>query len=278
MSLEDRLLDVRHVALDLDGTVYCGDTAFPWTRPFLATLAELGIGRSFLTNNSSRSREEYVEHLRSFGVEAAVEDISSSSRAVADLLRADYPQVRRLFVLGTPGLCEELTHEGYSVGDGSAQDGAGDEPQAVVVGFDTTLTYERLCRAAYWIERGKPFLATHVDRVCPSEAATLLVDCGSLCACLESATGRPPVVAPGKPDAHLLRELMRRLVLAPGEIAMVGDRLYTDIRMARDAGVVSVLVLSGESTRDDASRSDDTPDLVVEHLGELGELLRRVRR
>lgn len=275
MNPLSRLPNVRHVALDLDGTLYRDDTLFPWSAPFLAALERLGIGRSFVTNNSSRSRRQYREHLSAMGVEARTSDIHSSSQAAVELLREDYPEVRRLFVLGTPGLREELAEEGFSTGDDDAHEG---EPQAVLVGFDRTLTYERLCRAAYWISRGLPFLATHVDRVCPTDAPTVLVDCGALCACLEAATGRAPRVAPGKPDPRVLASIARAQSLEPGQVAMVGDRLYTDVRMARAAGALAVLVLSGEATREDAARSSEPPDLVVEHLGELGELLEQSRR
>jgi hypothetical protein len=119
-------------------------------------------------------------------------------------------------------------------------------PQAVVVGFDMTLSYDRLCKAAYWISTGLPFIATHPDMVCPTDQSTVLVDCGAICACLTAATGRWPVVL-GKPDPAILLNLCVRHAVAPEEMAMVGDRIYTDIVMAQKAGAVAVLVLSGEA-------------------------------
>lgn len=267
------LEDVRHLALDLDGTVYRGGSVLPHTAGFLETLRELGIGRSFLTNNSSRSREGYVEHLRSLGIEAGIEDVFSSTMAAAELLRREHPRARRLWVLGAPGLQSELEREGWAL----CADDPGDEPDAVVVGYDTTLSFERLCRTAWWIGRGIPFIATHLDRVCPTDEPTLRVDCGALCACLESATGRGPDAAPGKPDLGMLRGIQERLGLGAGELAMVGDRLYTDIRMANAAGIPGVLVLTGETRAEDLPGSPDRPDLVVEHLGELGDRLREAR-
>jgi NagD protein len=147
-----------------------------------------------------------------------------------------------------------------------------DAPEAVVVGFDTTLSYDRLCRAAYWIERGLPFVATHPDLVCPTDEPTVLVDCGSICACLSAATGRKPVVL-GKPDPNILLELCARHCLQPRQVAMVGDRIYTDMAMAERAGTWAVLVLSGEATAADAAALSPPPDLVVGDVGELGQLM-----
>ena len=117
-----------------------------------------------------------------------------------------------------------------------------------VVGFDTELTFARLCRAAYWISKGKPFIATHPDRICPTDQPTVLVDCGAICAALEQAAGRGPDVVLGKPDPCMLRGILSRHALAPEQLAMVGDRLYTDMAMARRAGALGVLVLTGETT------------------------------
>src|SRR5439155_27233543 len=159
-------------------------------------------------------------------------------------LRKHLPAAQAIAVLGTPSLCRQFEEAGFQV--------TWDSPQAVVVGFDTTLTYERLCRAAYWISTGLPFIATHPDLVCPTDEATVLVDCGAICACLTAATGRTPVVL-GKADPSILLELCARHGLSPGQLAMVGDRIYTDMAMAQAAGALAVLVLSGEATAGDAA-------------------------
>jgi NagD protein len=189
----------------------------------------------------------------------------TSSQAAIELLRREYPRVRRLFVLGTPELRREFEEAGFEDSD--------DAPELVMVGFDRTLAYERLCRAAWWLAAGLPFVATHPDRICPTDEATVLVDCGALCACLESATGRVPDAIAGKPELTMLEGIRRRHGLEKDELAMVGDRLYTDIRMARAAGVFAVLVLSGETQRSDLERAVDRPHLVVEDVGELADLL-----
>jgi HAD superfamily hydrolase (TIGR01450 family) len=264
-----RLRKLRHVALDMDGTIYKGETLFPATIPFLNLLKGQGIGHTFLTNNPSKSVAEYVAHLRSMGIEAAADQIYTSTRTTINVLQKNFPKVRRLFVLGTSGLFDELKAAGYEL----TPDDPNAPPDAVLVGFDTTLTYSRLCRTAWWISQGKPFFATNPDRVCPTNEPTVLVDCGSITAALEKATGRSPEAVPGKPDSAMLRGILNRHSLAPENLAMVGDRLYTDMKMARRTGTLGVLVLTGEATAAEARKFTPAPDLVVPTLAEFGELL-----
>ncbi|HEV2292519.1 MAG TPA: HAD-IIA family hydrolase [Tepidisphaeraceae bacterium] len=268
-----RLSQIRHFALDLDGTLYLGGRVFPWTVPFLDHLEELGIGHTFFTNNSSRSTREYVEHLRKMGIDATADDIYSSTHSTLDYLRQERPRVRRLFVLGTPGLQQEFAENGFALVGDAVGGGSGDEPDAVIVGFDTTLTFARTSRAAYWLARGKPFIATHPDRICPTDQPTVLPDCAAICALLTTATGRTPDAVLGKPSAGMLEGVRKRHGIAAHEIAVVGDRLYTDMAMARAAGALGILVLSGETTAEQVECDSPAPDLVVANVGELGRLL-----
>jgi NagD protein len=277
----ERLARVRHVALDLDGTLYLGANLFAATPRFLDDLRELGITHSFLTNNSSYSRGQYVRKLAAMGISAEPEEVRISTHAAADYLHLHHPGARRLFVLGTPALQGELADLGFEVVDPEPTASAL-APSAVVVGFDRTLTYDRLCRAAWWIRQGVLFIATHPDRTCPTNEATILVDCGAICAALTSATGRAPIVV-GKPDARMLAGLQRTKQLAAGELAMVGDRLYTDMMLARNAGAIGVLVLTGEATLEQAQaaaaeNAPHRPDLVVSDLHDLRLALRRARQ
>ncbi len=265
-----RLREIRHVALDMDGTIYKGGTLFACTLPFLAQLRALGIGCSFLTNNPSKSAADYLAHLQRLGVPAAPEQLYTSAQATIDHLRTRRPELRRLFVLGTPSMLAEFARAGFTL---TAEDAA-DVPDAVVVGFDLTLTYARLCRAAWWIQQGKPYLATNPDRVCPTDQPNVLVDCGSICAALETATGRAPDLVFGKPDPSMLTGITERHRLQPRQVAMVGDRIYTDVLMAQRAGALGVLVLTGEATADDAARAQPAPELVLPSLAEFGALLR----
>jgi HAD superfamily hydrolase (TIGR01450 family) len=265
------LANIRHIVLDMDGTIYLGGTLFPTTLPFLANLERRGIGYSFVTNNCSHSRAEYLKKLRGIGIEARRESLSTSAHATIHYLCSTLPSVKRLFVLGTAGLDSEFRDAGFDVVDA--------DPDAVIVGFDTGLTYDRLSHTAYWISQGLPYIATHPDRVCPTDRPIVLPDCGAICALLESATGRRPDAIPGKPSPAMLHAVQNAHRLEPSEIAMVGDRLYTDIRMARDAGAVGVLALTGETTQADVDRADpaDRPDFIISDLAELTELIERTR-
>lgn len=269
-----RLSAIRHVALDMDGTIYRGGTLFETTEPFLALLKELGIGYTFLTNNPSKSAKDYLAHLREIGITATEGQLYTSSQCTVEYLKEKWPTIRRLFILGTPSMCAEFSAAGFTL----LPDSPESEPDAVVVGFDTTLTYSKLCRAAWWIHLDKPYFGTNPDRVCPTDQPTVLVDCGALCAALETATGRKPSAVLGKPDPAMIRGILHHHGLEPGQLAMVGDRLYTDMAMARRAGALGVLVLTGEADAAAVARHSPAPDLVVADLAELGAQLRRARR
>ena len=277
---KEKLSRIRHLALDMDGTIYLGSRIFPFTIPFLEKMKAAGIGISFLTNNPTRSVQDYLDKLAKMGIEATEDGMYTTSLAAIDYIKEHHPQARRLFLLGTPSMAEQFRKAGYE----ECADDPGDIPDVLVVAFDTTLTYSRLCRAAYWASQGIPYVAPHPDRVCPTDKPTVLVDCGSLQKCIEHATGRKPDIVLGKPDPTMLQGIMHRHGLKPEEIAMVGDRIYTDTAMAHNAGAVGVLVLSGETTMEtvkkvqaDAATNPEPefypPDLVVNNIAELGELL-----
>ncbi len=273
--MEHALSKIKHVALDMDGTIYLSNTLFPFTLDFLSALTRMGITYSFLTNNPSKSLDDYLLKLSHMGVPVEMEQMYTTTIATIDYIHANYPRARKLFLLGTPSMISQFEQAGFV----SCTDSADDVPDIIVASFDMTLRYERLCRAAWWISQGIPYLATNPDRVCPTDQKTVLVDCGSICACLQSATGRIPDHTLGKPDPSMLDGIRHRLGLKAEEIAMVGDRLYTDIAMARNAGALGVLVLSGESTPDDVKNAPEAsrPDLVVSDIAELGRLLEESR-
>ena len=273
--MSNRLSDIKHVALDMDGTIYLSDTLFPFTLDFLSSLTKMGITYSFLTNNPSKSLSDYMAKLAKMGIPATEDQMYTTTIATIDYIHEHYPHAERLFLLGTPSMISQFEQAGFI----SCEDSADDVPDIIVASFDMTLRYERLCRAAWWISQGITYLATNPDKVCPTDKKTVLVDCGSICACLKSATGRVPDHTLGKPDPSMLDGIRSRMRLAPNQIAMVGDRLYTDIAMARNAGALGVLVLSGESTIEDVNKAPQSskPDLVVENIAELGRLLKESR-
>lgn len=272
-ELKARLAGIRHVALDMDGTIYMGMSLFDYTIPFLNSLKEMGITYSFLTNNPSTSIPDYLKKLAGMGIEATEEEMYTTALATIDYIKTNYPEARRLFLLGTPSMISEFEKAGFE----SVADSAEERPDVLVVAFDKTLEYSRLCRASYWAQQGLPYIATNPDRVCPTDQPTVLVDCGSICKCIEHATGRQPDIVLGKPDPNMLTGVQARYGVKPEEVAMVGDRIYTDIEMAHNAGAFGVLVLSGETTLQIADEAPRQPDLIADSIEVLGELLRASR-
>jgi len=272
-ELRMRLKNIKHVALDMDGTLYNGSTLFPYTIGFLESLKQAGIGYSFLTNNPSKSTQDYLKHLAKMGIPAQGDEMYTSALATIDYLKNNHPTVKRLFILGTPSMIAEFEFNGFI----STADDAIDVPDAVIVGFDSTLVYSRLCRAAWWISKNLIYIATNPDWVCPTDQPIILVDCGAICACLEGATKRSPDIVIGKPDPRMLDGILHRHDLKPFEIAMVGDRLYTDVKMAVNASALGVLVLSGEATLEDTLNADVKADVIADHVAAFGALLLAVK-
>ena len=282
---EEGLRRLKHIALDMDGTIYLGSNIFPFTLNFLERLSAMGIGYSFLTNNPTRSVADYLAKLAKMGIEATEDNMYTTSLAAIDYIKATHPQAKRLFMLGTPSMVSQFEKAGFE----ACADDPEDVPDVLVVAFDTTLVYPRLCRAAWWASQGIPYVATNPDRVCPTDLPTVLVDCGSLQRCIEHATGRKPDIVLGKPDPTMLLGICRRHGIEAGEIAMVGDRIYTDTAMAHNAGAFGVLTLSGETrletalaVAEDAAVNPNPefypPDLIVRDIAELADLLEQVRK
>ena len=269
LQLKEKLAKIKHVALDMDGTIYMGTHLFPFTIPFLEKLTSMGITYSFLTNNPSKSIDDYLLKLKKMGINATEEEIYNTTIATIDYIKAHCPSAKRLFLLGTPSMISQFEKAGFI----STADDAEDVPDIIVAAFDMTLNYSRLCRAAWWISQNIPYIATNPDKVCPTNEKTILVDCGSICKCLESATGRTPDITLGKPDPNMLVGIQQQKNLKPEQIAMVGDRIYTDIAMAHNANAFGCLVLSGETTLEVAKAAPRQPDLIAENIKELGELL-----
>ena len=268
-ELMERLRKLKHFALDMDGTIYLGATLFPYTKAFLGGVKEMGLNYSFLTNNPSAGIADYLAKLAKLGIEATREEMYTTSIATIDYIKTHYPEAKRLFMLGTPSMISQFEKAGFE----SAADDANDRPDVLVVAFDKSLTYERLCRAAWWISQGVPYIATNPDRVCPTDQPVVLVDCGSICACLTHATGRTPDITLGKPDPNMLSGILHRYGMEPDEVAMVGDRIYTDIEMAHNAGAFGVLVLSGETTLEVADEAPKQPHLICDSIEVLGQLI-----
>ncbi len=260
-----KLAQVRHYLLDMDGTTYLGDRLLPGAREFLNLLQAHQIGFMFLTNNSSKHRGQYAEKLRRLGLDVSEAQIFTSGEATAIMLRRQKPGAR-VYLVGTPALAEEFQSYGFQL--------VQDSPDYVILGFDTTLTYEKLWRLCDLVRAGVPYIATHSDLNCPIEGGAM-PDIGATIAFVEASTGRRPDVIVGKPNRPIVETLVEKTGLPVDQIAMVGDRLYTDIALGA-AGIVTVLVLSGETRREDLTGSVYQPTYVMQDLQELTNVLQRL--
>ena len=268
-ELMEKCSKIKHVALDMDGTIYMGSTLFDFTIPFLETLTANGIGYSFLTNNPTKSQADYLLKLEKLGIHATKNEMYTTAIATIDYIKTHFPEARRLFLLGTPSMIAEFERAGFV----SVADDPSERPDVLVVAFDMTLQYSRLCRAAWWAKQGVPYIATNPDKVCPTDQDVVLVDCGSICRCIEYATDRKPDIVIGKPNPDMLDGIKNRHGLEASEIAMCGDRIYTDVAMAHNAGALGVLVLSGETTLETALNSNPQPDITALNVEEFAKLL-----
>ena len=283
-ELRESLSKIKRLALDMDGTIYLGSSLFPFTVDFLDSMKNAGVDYSFLTNNPTKSVADYLKKLEGMGIHADQDNMYTTSLAAIDYIKSHYPDARRLFLLGTESMISQFEKAGFE----SCSDDPDDVPDVLVVAFDPSLVYPRLCRACWWASQGIPYIATNPDRVCPTDQRTILVDCGSLCRCIESASGRRPDITLGKPDPNMIYGIMDKYGLKPEEVAMVGDRIYTDTATAHNAGAFGVLVLSGETTietalkvAEDAASNPNPefypPNLIVRDIKELGELILAAR-
>ncbi|MCD6288860.1 MAG: HAD-IIA family hydrolase [Anaerolineae bacterium] len=251
-EVERRIAGLAGFVLDMDGTLYLGDTLLPGAAELLAWLTERGVPFLYLTNNSSKDAMAYVRKLQRLGLPAEPDRVLTSGAATTGWLQAHHPDAR-LFVLGTPSLQAEFRAAGFAIVD--------DSPDLVVLGFDMTLTYDRLAQACTFIRQGTPWIATHPDINCPVPGG-FIPDAGAIAAAIVASTGVEPRVVIGKPNPYIFKEALARLGTLPEATAMVGDRLYTDIAGARGAGLTAILVLSGETKEEDLAAAGDLPDLI----------------
>ena len=257
-ELDESLDSIDAVFLDLDGTIYLGDHLIDGVSEFLDRLESRGIRRFFLSNNSSKSVGQYLEKLRDFGIEAFEEEVLLSTHDIIAWLTKE--GVSDTYLVGTEGMREMLEENGIST--------SSNEPELVVLGYDTEISYEKLSRASVHLHNGVPMVSSHPDMVCPSPDGGL-PDTGAYMALFEATTGVRPKHICGKPNKGMILHKIEELRLDPSSCAMVGDRLYTDMEMAERAGVHGILVLSGEATRSDLEDSGLNPSLVVDSVSSL---------
>lgn len=248
----------RLYLFDMDGTIYRGEDLFDGTLKLLDHIRQTGGRYVFITNNSSKSVDDYMEKLRRFGIETEKDSFFTSSQATLLYLRENYPGVK-VYCQGTKSLVNELREGGLDV----TEEIEGDVG-LVLVGYDTELTMGKVRKTCQLLQRDIPFIGTNPDLCCPVESG-FVPDCGSICMMIGNATGRKPVYV-GKPNPQMVQLAAGRLGFMLEETVVVGDRLYTDIASGINAGVVSVCVLTGEATVADILQGKIKPTLTFKDV------------
>ena len=262
MDLQTLVNKTKLYLFDMDGTLYLGSRLYPFTKELLAAIKNHGAKYLFVTNNSSKSVNDYVQKLAGFGITATKEDFMTSSQATAYYLKKHH-WGKTLYVCGTQSLKKELTDEGFRVSEDIT------ETQCIVMGFDTELTFQKLHDVSYLLltQPELPYIATNPDLVCPTEFGSV-PDCGSVCHMICNATGKKPVVI-GKPSALMPQLAMEKYGALPQETCVIGDRIYTDVKSGLNAGTNTILVMSGETTYEILAQSEEKPHLVLTDAGEI---------
>lgn len=253
------LSEAKAFLLDMDGTFFLGDRLLPGALELLELLNQRGLPFSFLTNNTSRGKLDYIRKLRGLGVSEEDARVYTAGDATIAYLKRHHPG-KKVFLLGTVSLAESFTAGGIAFSES--------EPDLVVIGYDTSLTYARLSTFCHFVRQGLPYIATHPDVNCPSPEGPV-PDIGAMMSLVEASTGRKADVVIGKPNPGIVNALAEEWGLEPEDLVMVGDRLYTDIALGKTAGVRTVLVLSGETKLEDLEKSSYNPDLVCQNLADL---------
>ena len=253
--------------LDMDGTLYLDDRLFDGAEEFLSHIRETGGRYVFLTNNSSKGRDSYIEKMQKLGIAARPEDFITSVDALVYRLKDCYGKeavIRKLYIMGTESFKEQMRAEGFNV-----TDVLGDDIEVLVIGFDRELTFSKLEDACRLLGRGVDYFATNPDWVCPTEYG-YVPDCGSFAFMLEKATGRRPEFV-GKPEPQMAYLAMERFGFSGEQTLLAGDRLYTDIACGKNAGVDTAFVLSGEGTLKDIEETGIEPEYIFEGVWQISD-------
>lgn len=257
----DWLKDRKLFLFDMDGTLYLGDQLFDFTVELLETIRAAGRRYIFMTNNSSKSVHDYIRKLAKLGISAEYEDFLTSSQATAFYLKKHYPG-KTLYVSGTQSLKDELMREGFSITDDT------EKTEVIVTGFDTELTFRKLEDVSKMLcTKELPYIATNPDYVCPTEFGSV-PDCGSVSDMLYNVSGKRPLFI-GKPSALMPRLAMEKCGCTARETVVIGDRIYTDIKSGLNAGALTILVMSGETTYEILEASQDKPHIVMKDGSEI---------
>jgi len=241
---------------------------FPKALELLAYIERNNGKYMFLTNNSSRSTEEYADKLVKLGIKCDISNVTTSTQATIQYLKLNYPQ-DIFYVVGTKSMVSEMREAGILVSTEYQPKITG-----VILGYDTELDYKKIEVASKLITEGKIYIASHPDLVCPVEFG-FVPDCGAFAKMFEYATKRTPLVI-GKPERLIVDMILERTKILPSETILVGDRLYTDIACGQNAGIDTLLVLSGETNIDGLKDYSNPPTYILKDIAELYEILSRM--
>lgn len=258
-----QLNEIKCYLLDMDGTFYLGDKLIHGSLTFMNVLKNTGRDYLFVTNNSSCDANFYTEKLSRMGWKSSAADVLTSGEATAIYLKKQKSNAK-VYLLGTPQLEAEFSSKGFIITEKN--------PDYVILGFDKTLTYQKLVTACNLLRAGVPFIATHPDINCPMENG-FIPDCGAMLELIKASTGIEPQKIIGKPNKEIIEAVLLKKDYKPSEIAIVGDRLYTDIATGAKAGITSILVLSGETQKQDLDHSAIQPDYIFNDLGALAQAI-----
>lgn len=267
MNNIEKIKSLKLYLFDMDGTLYLGDRLYDFTPALLEAIHENGGKYMFMTNNSSKSVADYIKKLDRLGIKAEYEDFITSSQATAYYLEK-YHKNARLYVCGTESLKEELKRGGFTVTENL------DEVDVIVMGFDTELTFKKLHDVSYMLltRENIPYIATNPDYVCPTEFGSV-PDCGSVCDMLYNVSKRRPIFI-GKPEPLMPILAMEKTGYTKEQTAVIGDRIYTDIKSGLNAGTLTILVLSGETTKEILDSSPEKPHIVMESAEEILDIIK----
>ena len=268
----DKLKNTELFLFDMDGTLYLGDNVYEGAVELMEDLPRLGKKYIYLTNNSSRAGEDYITRLRRLGFPCERENVFTSGMATGMYLNQRHPGAK-VYLAGTKAFYRELVSYGIDLVNDELGHTEAEDVDVVVQGFDTELVYEKLDKAVHFLRRGAHFIAANPDWVCPMPRGEVLPDCGSICALLTASSGVKPNYI-GKPNRNMIDVISAMTGIPNEKICAVGDRLYTDIAVAQNAGSVSVLVLSGETDQKMVDEAERKPDYVLKNVAEIADILK----
>ncbi len=251
------ILKYKGFIIDMDGVVYREKEVIKGSPEAIKKLKELGKKIIFISNNSTRSREEYMEKLVEMNLPIDIDEIMPATYALAKYVSRTYPD-KKVFVIGTLGLIKELIWAGVKLTDDE------DKADILVTGSDLSINYEKFKKAVKILLKGKPWIATNKDKLHPTQSG-LVPGAGLIVGALSFVTGREPEII-GKPSKHIVEEAIKKIGVKKDECIIIGDLIESDILAGKNAGIATALVLSGATSKESLEKSEIKPDYVLDRL------------